>query len=243
MKATLVAGLAVLLMAGMANASATVTLTGSQDGTNWYVWAKVTGDNDGLSFLDLKISGINEVGVWDAISETYKAANVDATIQDDYKNNALMNSYGFNQEKGNATSIGVHAIEMVFGMNPAYEGTSNAKYNLRHLGQQSVTFSYKGYPGTSSTPTSWMTTPFDPMLGMLVADGVMLPGVLPGFTGTAIGANLWGAGTSTASAADIIVESVDPSRRWGGIPAPPEPATLSLLGAGALMTLIRRRRR
>jgi hypothetical protein len=241
MKATWIAGLVVLLGVGVASASTTVTLTGSTDGTSWYVWAKVTGDGDGLSFLDLKIANINEIGVYDAEIDEYKAAHVDTVVQDTYTGKTLVGTYGFNQERGSTTLLATpHSIEMVFGMNPGLEGGSGAKYNVRHIGEQSVTFTYKDY---NSTPVlTYGPSQFDPILGMLVADGVCLPGITPSFTGN-LGANVWADNSSAVVQVPMsnMAEVTQPGTRLFLVV--PEPATLALMGAGAVLTLVRRRRR
>jgi hypothetical protein len=223
MKATLMAGLAVLLMAGLTSASTIVTLTGTLDHSTWYVYAKVTGDNDGLSFVDIQLAGINELG-----------ATINTVVQDDYVGPTLVGTYGFNQEKGTPFAFDTHSVEMILGMNPALEGTADAKYNLRQLGREAVSFTYTDELG-NMVP---VTTAFDPALGMLIASGARLPdGTVPSFTAHQY-ANVWVTGQSEIQQVTVVEASQPVTRQFL-----PEPATLALMGAGGLLATLMRRRR
>jgi hypothetical protein len=238
MKKMIIAGLLTLALAGLTSAATTVTFTGSQDGTNWYVWAKVTGtpNNDGFSFADIRFAGVD-----------INTANLDTPKVADnwYKNTnpkgwQTSGSYGFGQQNviqplGGADPT---AVEVLLGMDPALASTV---YDLRHLGQQSVTFTYHMISGATSTAMDTVTVSYDPAYGMLVADGALLTGgTIPSFLPASVmGANVWApGGNGVLDVSTGIQLQAQPDLHFL-----PEPATLALLGIGGVATILRRRRR
>jgi hypothetical protein len=238
MKTAFLAACITLMAAGIAGAVPEATLTGSVDGTHWYVWASCTpGDSDGLSFALFKVSGVTE--------------QEDAAVAPRVNNwggknaNVVLGTYGFSLQYCTVLTSDTHGnpidntLEIIVAEDIAVAAT---KYAVRHFGQQTVTFTsgVLGVPG-SSVVNEFPST-------FLIACGTYDASTgVPGFTQKA-GANVWNIGLNTVSLVQdpmypddwrrvIHYENVNAADQFL-----PEPATLSLLALGGAAALVRRRK-
>jgi hypothetical protein len=251
MKKMIIAGLLTLAMTGVTFAAPTLTLTGSKDASNWYVWANVSqGDNFGLSFVSFKVSSVTG-------TQSLKAPQLSSYIWDPMYDNGL-DEYGdplppgayveeykamFGQQRNSQLVVGStnNSFEYIAGMN-----TANDIAAKRGMGQGPVTFAYtknNGAPGTYTLPASLQNNTIAPG-ALLIAQGTLLPGSKPGFNlslgynGNVFNAMTGSSVTDVGVDGTIILRNVDAGGQFL-----PEPATLALLGLGGVATLLRRRRR
>jgi hypothetical protein len=248
MKKMIIAGLLTLAIAGYASAAATVTITGTVDATSWYVYAKDSiGDNQGLSLVGFKVTGVADAApAAFKFSEYSCLANKTAA-----KGKTETGVFGWNQLQ-QAVDVSTQsdgtAFEIAVAMNPAQDTVSyysGLRYDIRGMGQQSLAFDYVSNVTSSSAAGRVIGTAdqgpdglamWDDNLGLLVAYGSLLEGVVPQFLGV-FTINTW-QGVANAEPATVVLENSTADRAFL-----PEPATLALLGIGGVMTLIRRRRR
>jgi hypothetical protein len=242
MKQAIIAGLLTLAMTGLAYAAPTLTLTGSRDASNWYVWASVSqGDNYGLAFVSFKISGVNPA------SQSLKAPQVRSYKWDPEFDNGVdevtseplppggwVEDYKalFSQQRNAHLVVGStnHSYEHIAGMD-----IYDARAAIRGAGQGPVSFQYTKNTGetvTYSLPASLVNNDIAPG-ALLIAQGALLPGTAPGFNlSLGYNANVFAdeTGSTVLDTGGVMV--------WY-----PEPTTLALLGLGGIATLLRRRRK
>lgn len=210
MKKMIIAGLLTLAIAGAASAAGTVTLTGSVNGLNWYVWAKASGANDGIAAAVLNISGVpagTTTNLNKAKIDGIQIGTTSLVLMNDYiwdssdpdpGNHFAYNAgtFGFQKLQGAASTdiTASNRIEMQFGEDvTADTGQLNsfgdAMYNTRNIGKSVISFHYvaneanAGDDTTLPTYSVYTETNFNATLGILLAHGTFTTGNVPGFVG------------------------------------------------------------
>jgi len=247
MKKMIIASLLALAITGYASAVPTVTLTGTYDATNWYVYATDSvGDNFGISFVSFKVGGI-DVNTASGGGGAGDPGDASPQFMDWGGSNfkTLKGTYGFNS---NTITVPVTPNQIdyaVIGIDP---GTPT--YALWGLGQGPVNVVHHGNFGSSATQTDTVPAKF------LVATGTLLAGQTPFFVSGYLGLAAPLPFANGAATVDVSVSTGGASVYKTGVGSTasqpvgalflagaPEPATMALLAIGGAVSLIRRRRK
>jgi len=210
MKTTVMACLTVLMAAGLAGAASTVTLTGSVDATNWYVYAQVAGapDNDGIHGVAFSVSGVRQQ------VNACVAPQVTDWLGDG--TDTPVGTYGFISRRCDVMAPNTLDIS-------CSGGNSSSTYVMKHLGQQTVTVTSMGMNGETVTTTIGCP--------LLVAKGVLQPGMVPAFTG-AHSASVWATGTYDPQGCAVVEANVNALRQFLPLAGTPPTVTFTAPAPG-----------